>query len=221
MYMRSICIERALFPNLAATIRQPSSEATFHWQLKPPDGTFSGTVYTDGSRLDGPHNDLARLGWAFVVIDSENTITAMAYGVPPRWIDSIPGAEAWAILQAAMLAEPGTSYKIDCQPCVTAIHKGRAHATAGHRPLARVFGLIFAAIDDADPNDFVWMPAHTKASDVGLKSLGDHTLLTEQDRELNGVADELAKKAVEEHRVPKELRELVHEQKAMVAKAAR
>ena len=103
-------IERALFPDLASSVKPPCAEATFHWHLKPSGGTFSGKVYSDGSRLDGPCSDTARLGWAFVVVNAENVVIANASGIPPDWIVDVPGAEAWAVLQASMVAEPGTAF---------------------------------------------------------------------------------------------------------------
>ena len=71
-------------------------------------------MYTDGSRLDGPSKLLARNGWAFVVLDEDDQIIASASGVPPDWVEDIPGAEAWALYQAASLARPGCTYFVDC-----------------------------------------------------------------------------------------------------------
>ena len=214
-------IERALFPDIAATAPPPMMDETFHWHLEPPEGLLHGVVYSDGSRLDGPHDNLARLGWSFVAVDHEGKVFAKASGVPPAWIIDIPGAEAWAILQAAMIAMPGTLFKIDCRPCVDAIHRGRAFATAAQRPLARVFNLIFAAIDDMSPDAFIWMPAHTRPEDVGVKLLSDLSLLSHGDREHNDTADSLAKAAVEEHRAHADLRRKVKEQLKEVEDVAR
>ena len=212
--------ERAIFPSLAYTIPPPSEDPTFTWVLRPQGGTFLGTIYSDGSRLDGHNPMLARNGWAFVVINAEGEIIAKAQGVPPNWITDIPGTEAWAILQAAMLAEPGCQYRIDCKPCVDAIHWGKSWATAGGRPLARVFNLIFAAIDECPADAFVWLPAHTSASDVGIKCLGDGSVLTSTDREANEAADLLAKQAANGHRVPRQLRDAVASHQAMVVSVA-
>jgi hypothetical protein len=95
--------ERALFPRAAVQVPPPNVDPTFSWVLRPQGGTFLGTVYSDGSRLDGPDPKLARNGWAFVVVNSEGAVIAKAQGVPPDWITDIPGTEAWAILQAASL----------------------------------------------------------------------------------------------------------------------
>ena len=170
-----VTFERALFPSVAGLIPPPAVEATFHWVVRPPDdmcGTFLGTVYSDGSRLDGPMPLLARNGWAFVVVDAVGTIIASANGLTPDWVDDIPGAEAWALFQAASRAWLGCRYRVDCEPCVKAFHNGREAATADFRPLARVHALMLAALDDTPRDAVVWMPSHTSQHTLASSFLG-------------------------------------------------
>ena len=55
-----------------------------------------------GVGKEGACHELARLGWAFVVLaPGTATVAALARGVPPSWIENISGAEAWALLKAA------------------------------------------------------------------------------------------------------------------------
>lgn len=197
-----LAFTRALAPSLDHIVPPPARDATFSWQLRPPGGTVKARFYTDGSRLDGPTPLLARNGWAFVAVDEQGAVVAHARGVPPDWITCIPGSEAWALLQAAMVAEPGSDFRLDCKPCVDAIQRGMDWATSAARPLARVFSLLFPAIDDVPVSSFVWMPAHCKAGDVGTARLGNGALLTATDLEANARADASAKAAVEIHRVP-------------------
>ena len=69
---------------------------------------MEGKVYPDDSRRFAAFgSSFVRLGWAMVAVDSEGTITAMASGVPPEWITDIPGAEAWALLQAVQHSNLG------------------------------------------------------------------------------------------------------------------
>ena len=216
-----VAFERALFPSLDATVPPPAAEHSFVWVVYPEGGVVTGKVCTDGSRLDGPSRLLARNGWSFVALDTEGQVTAAAHGITPRWVDDIPGAEAWALMQAAGRAEPGTQYRVDCQPCVDAFHKGLTWATRDNRPLARVHRLMFAALADTEAAAVVWMPAHTKEEDVGRLHLGDGTLLSESDRKGNEEADRLAKLAVEAHRVPKQVRECIKELNVVVERTAR
>ena len=73
-----IAMERALMPAISHIVPPPIKAATFHWALEPPGGRVYGRVYTDGSRLDGPTALLARNGWAFVAVNEDNEIFAIA-----------------------------------------------------------------------------------------------------------------------------------------------
>ncbi len=107
---------RALLPTPLTVVPPPPEAETFEWVLRPADEslTFAGIVYPDGSASDPTCPVLRRLGWAFTVVNAEGIIIAAARGRPPAWIRDVPGAEAWALLQAATRALPGTSFRIDC-----------------------------------------------------------------------------------------------------------
>ena len=119
------CFTKAMVRWDHVVIPPPCQSDTFHWVIEPAGGVVEGTVYTDGSRLDGPDDAVARNGWAFIAVDDNGEVTASAKGVPPPWVTDIPGTEAWALYQAASRAMPGTAFRTDCEPCVTAIHHGR------------------------------------------------------------------------------------------------
>ena len=197
-----IALERAFMPSILHTVPRPSKVATFKWILRPPNGTFKGTVYSDGSRLDGPSAVLARNGWAFVVIDDLGNVIAIAAGVPPDWVEDIPATEAWDLLEAAIHAEPGCTSMVDCKPCVDAVHKGPAAARSEKNPHARVHMLMHLALDEVPASSVIWMPSHCKKGQAGTVIRGDGFLLTETNIEINDVADTHAKRAVEQHRVP-------------------
>ena len=211
---------RALFPSIEHEVPLPASESTFAWVVRPSGGTVRARFYTDGSRLDGPSSLLARNGWGFVAVNADGEVVAEARGLPPSWIHDIPGTEAWAILQAAMVAELGSDYRVDCAPCVEAIHAGKEWATSSRRPLARVFGLVFTAIDDTPRDAFVRMPAHSNLDEVGRLRLGNGELLSDVDHRANSLADVAAKAAVEEHRVPLDIRRRVKKEAQRVRAAA-
>ena len=61
-------------------------------------------------------------------------------------------------------------------------------------------------LEDVDPNDLTWMPAHTAKKQVGVMRKGDGQLLTASDRASNELADKHTKLAVAEHRVPEAVR---------------
>lgn len=71
--------ERAIAPRPPMPTRKRMEHETFHWIVKLEDGLLPpGDVYMDGSALDGPYRQLIRCGWAFVMIDQQGNITAVA-----------------------------------------------------------------------------------------------------------------------------------------------
>ena len=213
---------KALQPSAAYDVPPPCAEATFRWVLRPEDGTLEPdwTVYTDGSCLDGPTALLRRTGWALVALDAVGTVRASANGVPPQWVDSIFGAESWAILQVVTHAVSPPKIHTDCLSALTVIAAGRALAVGAGRKTARAWTAFFAATDDVPLQDIAWMPAHTSAADIGIKMLSNGTPLSWLDRRGNELADELAKKAVAEHRVPAAIRRAVEQQEREVTRMA-
>ena len=195
-----------------SAVPAPPAEATFVWVKRPSEGVFSGVAYTDGSLLDGPsrHCGLcSRLGWAFVVIDELGEVIAAAHGVPPPWVTTIHGAELWALQMAVQHALPGSAFRTDCLSIVEVFFQGVNVATAAGRYYARIWHVIFSALDDnesAASVDLAWMPAHTKPDDVGRLLLSDGTPLTTADRQANAEADRLAKHAAEATRVSASVR---------------
>lgn len=83
-------------------------------------------------------------------------------------------------------------------------------ACQGRRMLARVFKLVFASIDDAAAQNFLWVPAHTPGDSVGVVCLSRGERFTATDRFGNMEAYRLAKLGFEGHRVPRVVREAVH-----------
>ena len=135
--------------------------------------------------------------------DGDGKIVAAAYGNPPAWCEGIEGAEAWGLLQALTLSIPSQSkYWVDCLPLYTQVQKGKVAAENPKNVLARVHGMIFAALDYQPGTMVGWMPAHLTANELGWAYRSDGELVDEIDLKGNDVADRLAKLGVESHRVP-------------------
>ena len=77
------------------------------------------------------------------------------------------------------------------------------------------------ALDDTEVDAMVWMPAHTKESNVGQTVLGDGRPLTLFDRVGNEEADRLAKLGAKSHGVPEPIRRRIHDHNRLVEQAAR
>jgi len=99
-------------------------------------------------------------------------------------------------------------------------------AAVGHdRPLARLWRLIFAALDGAAPagslhKTFVWLPAHRSRQAVGQVLRSDGQFLSLVDWRANRLVDLLAKAAAGRHRVPKSTMKLLADAAATVSYAA-
>ena len=94
------------------------------------------------------------------------------------------------------------------------LQRGAAGATDARRPLARLWGLIFAALDGSTPLDwihrgFAWMSSHGSRAVVGHAMKSDGRPVTAIDWRANRLADGLAKQAAHRFRAPKELRDLL------------
>ena len=201
-----VMMERALIPRPPPPPKPPLEEASFHWYVQPQEGLVCAKFYTDGSALDGPWYDLMRCGWAFVALDDDNHIVAAAYGATPPWIRDIGGAEGWALLQAAYVAFPGSCFVSDCKVIVDTLKLGRHAAVGGGSTHARIYALLFAVFDDTADDLLVWMPAHQGDAESAARCKSDGTPLTQIDVEANDKADMLAKRGVEDHRVPYRIR---------------
>ena len=137
-------------------------------------------------------------------LELKGQVVAAAYGVPPPWIQDIGGAEAWALFQSLLVTSPSKCrYWPDCLPVHLAVQKGISIASDPKNVLARVHGMMLTALEDTSPRVVGWMPSHLTLDDLKLQMAkkSDGSLVNEQDLEANGLADTLAKRAVEYHRV--------------------
>ena len=70
--------------------------------------------------------------------------------------------------------------------------------------LARVHGMIHSVLEGSCLGNIGWMPAHLVEADLqhGMARKSDGSLVDLTDLGANDLADTLAKKGVEQHRVP-------------------
>ena len=159
-------------------------------------------MYSDGSYRDAKFHELARGGWAFVIIDANGNTVAAAYGVPPPSIEGIEGAEAWGLYQSLLYTIPDTGmYWPDCLPLITMMQKSGEAAKDPKNRLARIHGMFHTALIDAPKGAVGWMPAHVSDRELRHAMKSDGTPVLKKELEANKLADELAKRAVALHRV--------------------
>ena len=170
-----------------------------------------GDVFSDASLLDGAVG-LGRTGWAFTVLErGTSNLVGSAYGVPPRWINTVPKTEAWAVLMAARALEfISNQVTLDCMSVLNVLRGGRIKATQHNNPLARLWRKVFPYFDGENVDDRIrWMPAHKGKEGAGKLKDSRGEVLSLRDIDANEAVDLLAKAAVEEHRVSEDKRKLV------------
>ncbi len=192
-----LAVTRGLFPAPSLPCRDDFEWESFHWHKFCRDIPCGCHVFTDRSLLDGRlPKGCQSLGWAFVVISKDGDFIASAYGVPPKWVDTIQGAELWAVRMALLHAVFPERLYTDCDSVRAGVAKGPAWARSSKRRYARVWTALSLQLEDV--GDIVhWMPAHTSASAVGQKVCSDGTPMSEDMWCSNQIADQLAKDAAE------------------------
>ena len=112
------------------------------------------------------------------------------------------------MLQAAQLAFPGAcTFTSDCKVIVDSLILGRRKVVGAGSAHARIYALLFTAFDDTPPESILWMPAHQTKGAATVRCKSNGSPLTQVDIEANAEDDRLAKRGVEDHRVPHRVRE--------------
>ena len=201
-------------------------DESFEWVKRSENGLLESDVYTDGSLMDNEpefEGSCRALGWSFVVLAHDGTILAAARGCPPAYVDTIYGAELWAVQMVVTRALAGMVRVVtDCESVQTGCRQGHKWTTAPGRVYARSWAVVHATGDDGELLvPVVWMPAHTAAWQIGMVVKSDGTLLSAMDRDANDLADKGAKVAATGRRVAEAVRALLRAEAGEVADMAR
>ena len=111
----------------------------------------------------------------------QGRVVAAAYGATPPWIRDIGGAEGYALVQAAMAAFPGSTFVSGCKVVVDSLQLGRQAAVGAGSSHARIYALLFAALDDPPTDHIIWMPAHQVGGNRQARTKSDGSPLTQLD----------------------------------------
>jgi hypothetical protein len=180
---------------------------TFTWLVQPPDDVdpIGWTWFIDGSLMDEARVFARRAGFAIVVVDEKGSLVGCGRGRPPQWLTTAAGAEAWAFWTVVRLNPFLPRVVTDCLEVLQTLAGGRSEALVGTRRLARVWRLIFDALDGGAgaPESMVrWMPAHRTGGAIGMALKSDGTKITFTEWRANRLVDVLAKTAAAFDRVP-------------------
>ncbi len=188
----------------SATTDRPPGDGTFRWVVQPPAWPIEADVFfSDSSTIDAYAEDMERMGWAFAAYTADGICVAAAHGVPPDWVESNSGAEAWALYQAGVHAVPGAEFRTDSLITLEALKRGKKWSAAPQRLLARVWTRLHTVFDSQQAiGAVVWIPSHTREGGVGRLLRSDGQPLTALDRRGNDYVDRLAKKVAYSVRAP-------------------
>ena len=216
------CLTRGLYSAPEVPERPQDKFDTFNWHTKPETMPIGCRVFTDGSLLDGKlGKEFVSLGWAFVVIDDVGSLVAAAYGVPPVWVDSIQGAELWAVqMTLSSVVFPSAIYT-DCKTVQLGVRKEAQWVGSSKRRYARMWLVIHSGLDNGGASEsVVWMPAHTSADRIGEAKCSDGSTLTEHMWYANQLVDLLAKQAAESVRHERHLLDWTQERYRQLVEVA-
>ena len=211
-----LAVTRGLFPAPACPVRDSSCFDTFEWHVECVDIPAGCVVFTDGSLIDGLlPNGWQSLGWAFAVVDCDGVLVAAAFGVPPRWLSTIQGAELWAVCMALQHVAFPEKLLTDCDSVRLGLKQPREWASSSKRRLARLWTLVHNQVE-GDHDLVHWMPAHTSESSIGQKMCSDGVPVSQERWCANQIVDLLAKDAADGHRVNARARSrLIHDERQL------
>ena len=164
--------------------------------------------------IDAVHQRVGSTGFGVAVIGPEGNVCGLCYGAPPSWVTNAAGAEGWALFTVLRSCNQPPRIVTDCLGLVTQLERGLPDATASHRPLARLWGLVATALDGDVPqqwlkNELAWMPAHTSRAAIGRRLRSDGRPVSKKDWRANRLVDKLAKTAAGFKAPPKDLLKLL------------
>ena len=192
-----LALTRSLVRAPAIPARRESAYDSFIWHKQTFSVPSGCVVFTDGSLQDRKLPDGCQaLGWAFAVVGPEGEYMSAAYGVPPKWLTTIQGAELWAVQMALQHVTFPESLYTDCDSVRLGTRMGREWANSPKRRLARVWNVIYGQLEDE--HDLVhWMPAHTSAASIGSVCCSNGQEVDELKWDSNQLVDILAKEGAD------------------------
>ena len=169
-------------------------------------GNLADNIFVDGSGLNPRYPEIRRCGWAYVCMQNAGETGRFAYGPLPGYIQTVPHAEAYALLTLLKgLREQSASTRSstvvdivsDCKSVVDTYNGCIADACAAGRALGEVWREIADTKTQLRRWGQVapvrWVPAHQSPEQARAGKI------TETDRAGNEAADELAKAGASLH----------------------
>ena len=169
------------------------------WEIRPPDGFFSGTCYGDGSTMLGNDFVRARSGYAVVqceILAATMRVVGALFGALPGRLQCTPAAELFGLLMFLTHTDGiNAVYKTDCKWVHDGVAKGEEHTTGPQHAHADLWRRVWQKIRDIGRGaiSVVKVKAHATNRQVEAGAV------TKEDQLANQFADEYAKKGFKVH----------------------
>ena len=140
---------RGLLPPVLqpARIQQPLRRDDVCWDILPPSGVLTGTLYTDGSAIHGNFRLARRGGWGLSMIaDESSRISGAAYGPLPTFTQTAGCAELYAALMALRLSAPPIVIATDYELLIRGWESGPGSYTQPQSKSAECWKLFWAYV---------------------------------------------------------------------------
>ena len=210
---------RALYPDLRTRAPPPTYREIIRWAGVGTIGTFSGSVYLDGSAFQPEDSVLCRAGWAVVQISPDGSMLQECYGNLPTLVQDSGAGELWSFLMALRFSAPPLRVVTDYKRLLDGIAAGRDACTAASMQHADIWRAIWDAAEDfgLEHVTLVKIRSHTSLARVRDGSAG----CTWTDWAGNRAADSSAKKGAAIHPAAPGLKEAIQNGRILITGIAR
>ena len=116
-------------------------------------------------------------------------------------MNTIQGAELWAVLKALQSATFPAGLFTDCDTVRRGVARGVLWGGSSKRKYSRVWTSLSTMLDE-NTESVHWMPAHTPKSSIGCVHCSDGSIVDDIKWCSNQIVDLLAKDSAEGNRVP-------------------
>ena len=124
----------------------------------------------------------------------------------PKDVNTIQGAELWALKQALTFVPSPVAIYVDCKTVVDGVRSGHHWIYSSKRRYHQHWVTIFQALDAGESAErVVWVPAHISEARIGEVFCGDGTPITKDMWLGNKLVDELAKRGAHATKAPQDV----------------
>ena len=139
-------------------------------------------------------------------------VVAIARGLAPPLVDTIHGAELWALACAMGSRVGGCQISTDHSALIAGAGAADAWSASPCKRWSSFWARVNHTLDGGTPRALCWKPSHTSEASIGAVLCGDGRWLTGRDRRGNALADHHAKECAKSASVDEAIRHRIDQQ---------